>query len=145
MEVQRISKTSISKLNSAEELAKSSIHFQAVMDKGRNDITYERLTKKMNEIEEQGKKLVESNTVENLRKYKKMVKDFLDDAIKNGLNLQERRGFNQRGSSKIYKLVKEVDKKLIDLTNEVLAKEKKGLDILGIVGEIKGLLINIYT
>jgi uncharacterized protein len=145
MEVNRISKTSASKLPATEDVAKHSIHFQSVMGDKRNEITYNRLTKKVQEIEEQGKKLADTHTVENLRNYKKMVKDFLDDAIKNGLELKEQRGFNQRGSTKIYKLVKEVDKKLIDLTNEVLNKEKKGLDLLNLVGEIKGLLINIYT
>ena len=115
------------------------------MGQKRNETTYDRLTKKVAEIETQGKKLAENQSVENLRKYKKMVKDFMEDAIKNGLELTEHRGFNQRGSTKVYKLVKEVDKKLIDLTNEVLDKEKKGLDILGLVGEIKGMLINLYT
>ncbi|PLT32617.1 YaaR family protein [Bacillus sp. V5-8f] len=145
MEVQRISKSTLSKTEFKEEVATDSISFTSVMDKRRNDVTFDRLNKKMKEIEVQGSKLHENQTVENLRKYKKLVKDFMDEAIKNGLQLQEQRGFNQRGSSKIYKLVKEVDKKLIDLTNEVINKEKKGLDILNLVGEIKGLLINIYT
>jgi len=76
---------------------------------------------------------------------KKLVKKFLEEAVQNGLQLEEQRGFNRRGRTKIYKIVKEVDSKLIDLTNTVLDKEKKGLDILNKVGEIKGLLINIYT
>lgn len=145
MEVQRINKAALGKVQSKEEVAKDSIQFQSVMDKKRNETTFDRLTKKVAEIETQGKKLADTHSVENLRKYKKMVKDFMEDAIKNGLELTEHRGFNQRGSTKVYKLVKEVDKKLIDLTNEVLDKEKKGLDILNVVGEIKGLLINMYT
>ncbi|MDP4106413.1 MAG: YaaR family protein [Bacillota bacterium] len=145
MEVQRISRASVSKVGAKDEVAKDSIAFQEIMGKKRSDITFERLNQKMQEIESQGNKLADSRTVENLRKYKKLVKDFMDDAVKNGLELQEKRGFSNRGSSKIYKLVKEVDKKLIDLTNATLDKEQKGLDILGMVGEIKGLLINIYT
>lgn len=145
MEVQRINKSALGKVQPKEEVAKDSIQFQAVMGQKRNETTYDRLTKKVAEIETQGKKLADTHSVENLRKYKKMVKDFMEDAIKNGLELTEHRGFNQRGSTKVYKLVKEVDKKLIDLTNEVLDKEKKGLDILGLVGEIKGMLINLYT
>lgn len=145
MEVQRVQKASISKVGFKEETAKDSIQFTSIMDKKRSDVTFERLNQKMQEIESQGDKLADSRTVENLRKYKKLVKDFMDDAIKNGLELQEKRGFSYRGSSKIYKLVKEVDKKLIDLTNAVLDKEQKGLDILGMVGEIKGMLINLYT
>ncbi|MFB5282835.1 YaaR family protein [Peribacillus sp. Hz7] len=145
MEVQRISKATLGNVKGKEEVAKDSIQFQAMMDKKRQETTYDRLTKKVAEIEEQGKKLADNHTVENLRKYKKMVKDFMEDAVKNGLELTEHRGFNQRGSTKVYKLVKEVDKKLIDLTNEVLDKEKNSLGILDLVGEIKGMLINIYT
>ncbi|MFJ8266901.1 YaaR family protein [Peribacillus asahii] len=145
MEVQRISKATLGNVKGKEEVAKGSIQFQAMMDKKRQETTYDRLTKKVAEIEQQGKKLADNHTVENLRKYKKMVKDFMEDAVKNGLELTEHRGFNQRGSTKVYKLVKEVDKKLIDLTNEVLDKEKNGLGILDLVGEIKGMLINIYT
>jgi uncharacterized protein len=145
MEINRISKATVSKLGMKENVAKDSISFNSVMDKRRSDVTLERLQSKMNEIVSQEGKLVESRTVENLRKYKKLVKDFMEDAVKNGLDLQENRGFSHRGSSKVYKLVKEVDKKLIDLTNAVLDKESKGLDVLGLVGEIKGMLINIYT
>ena len=145
MEVQRIQAGTLNKTEAKEETAKSSISFSSVMDSRRTDVTYERLTKKMAEIETQGAKLADTRSVENLRKYKKMVKDFLDDAVKNGLELKEQRGFSQRGSTKIYKIVKEVDRKLIDLTNEVLDKEKKGLEVLELVGEIQGMLINIYT
>ena len=50
-----------------------------------------------------------------------------------------------RGSAKVYKLVKEVDKKLVDLTNAVLDKEDKSIRLLSMIGEIQGMLINIYT
>jgi len=45
----------------------------------------------------------------------------------------------------VYKLVKEVDTKLVDLTNDILQKEKDSLNLLKRVGEIQGLLINMYT
>ena len=76
-------------------------------------------------LEDQGKVLADSRTVEDLKKYKKLVKEFMDAAVKNGLKLEEQRGFNRRGRTKVYKIVKEVDKKLIDLTNAVLEKKKR--------------------
>ncbi len=145
MDIQRVSKASLTKTGMKETVAKDSISFSEVVSQRRTDVTFERLSKKMQAIEDQGKKLVDTRSVENLKKYKKLVKDFMEDAVQNGLELKEHRGFNQRGSSKIYKLVKEVDSKLIDLTNSVLDKEKKGIDLLGLVGEIQGMLINIYT
>ena len=115
------------------------------MGKKREEVLYAKMTKMMQDIEDQGKILSKSQTVEDLKRYKKLVKEFMDDAVNNGLKLEEQRGFNRRGRTKVYKIVKEVDSKLINLTNAVLDKEKNGLKILNLVGEIKGLFINMYT
>ncbi|OCA89018.1 YaaR family protein [Pseudobacillus wudalianchiensis] len=145
MEVQRVSKTNVSNVQHKEEVAKESVSFSEVMSKKKGDTLLDKMTAMTKEIEEQGKKLSKSQTVEDLKKYKKLVKKFMEEAVNNGLQLEEQRGFNRRGRTKVYKIVKEVDSKLIDLTNAVLDKEKKGLEVLGLVGEIQGLLINIYT
>lgn len=145
MEVQRVSRTSTDKIKSKDNLPAESISFQEVISKNRQQAVYEKLSKLVEEIEGQGKKLSEHRTVDDLRRYKKMVKDFMDEAVNNALKLEEQSGFNRRGRTKVYKIVKEVDKKLVELTNTLLDKEKNGLDILQSVGEIQGLLINIYT
>jgi uncharacterized protein len=145
MEVQKVTRANVSNVSRKEETAMESVSFTEVMAKKRNDIVWERVQQQVKQIEEQGKKLAESRTIEDLKKYKRLVKQFLDDAVKNGLRLEEQRGFSRGGRARIYKIVKEVDRKLIELTNNVLQKEQKGLDILRIVGEIQGLIINIYT
>jgi uncharacterized protein YaaR (DUF327 family) len=145
MEVQKITKVGVTRVERKDEVPMESVSFTEVMAKKRNDVIFERFQAMAAEIEEQGKKLAESRTIEDLKKYKKLVKTFLDDAIKNSLQLEEQRGFSRGGRTKIYKLVKEVDRKLVELTNAVLQKEQKGLDLLGLIGEIQGLIINIYT
>ena len=145
MEVHRVSKTGANKIEKKESIPAESISFTEVMGKKREEVLYAKMTKMMQDIEDQGKILSTSQTVEDLKKYKKLVKEFLDDAVNNGLKLEEQRGFNRRGRTKVYKIVKEVDSKLIDLTNAVLDKEKNGLKILNLVGEIQGLIINMYT
>lgn len=145
MEIRKIDKLGLNRVQKKEQVASESVSFSEVMSKGRENKTLERLTLLMKDIEEQGQKLSKSRTIEDFRKYKKLVKSFMEDAVNNGLKLEEQRGVNWRGRSKVYKIVKEVDSKLIDLANQVLDKEKKGLEILNLVGEIQGLLINIYT
>lgn len=146
MEVNRVRKNELlSRLGSKGNIAKDSISFQSVMNKNQSEQTLEILQSKIKDIEQQGEKLSELHTVESLRQYKKMVKDFMKYAVDHGLELQENFGFNQHGSTRIHRLVKEMDKKLIDLTNTVLEKESSSLDVLNKVGEIKGMLINIYT
>ncbi|MDZ5711474.1 YaaR family protein [Jeotgalibacillus haloalkalitolerans] len=146
MDVQRIGRAAeTNKTQKKEQVAKESVSFQDVMSKKRTTTLLDKLTAMSAEIEDQGKKLADSRTVEDLRKYKGLVKKFMEEAVNNGLQLEDQRGFNRRGRTKVYKIVKEIDTKLIDLTNQVLDKEKKGLAILGTIGEIQGLIINVYS
>lgn len=146
VDVQKIDKlNSLNKVGKKQQVATESVSFTEVMAKKRENTLYDKFTKLAKEIEDQGKVLSESRTVEDLKKYKKLVKTFMEEAVNNALQLENQRGFNRRGRTKIYKIVKEVDSKLIDLTNEVLSKQQKGLNILNLVGEVQGLLINIYT
>nr|WP_275899699.1 YaaR family protein [Bacillus piscicola] len=128
-----------------KEAARTSTTFTEIMAQRRQEKAYERFTQMIDDIEDQGKVLAESRTAEELRKYKQLVKDFLQEAVDHGLSLEEKRGFNRRGRTKVYKIVEEVDRKLLDLTNAVLEKEKSGIGILDMVGEIRGLLVNVYA
>ncbi|ADU30017.1 YaaR family protein [Evansella cellulosilytica] len=145
MDVQKVSRASLNRTEQKNTTTEAKVSFSEIMQKGRDTQAYERLNELMHKIDDQGKSLAESRTVEELRKYKQLVKEFMDDAVKLGLSLEERKGFNRRGRTKVYKIVKEVDRKLLDLTDAVLKQQKKGLDILDMVGEIKGLLVNIYA
>ncbi|OKL36355.1 YaaR family protein [Domibacillus mangrovi] len=145
MEVQRVNKAALSRTERKEEVAKASITFTDVIASKRQNAALEKMNGMMKDIETQGEKLAEHRTIDDLRKYKKMVKEFMEEAVNSGLQLEEQRGFNRRGRTKVYKIVKEVDSRLTQLANDVINKEKSQLDILSKVGEIRGLLINIYT
>ncbi|MBU9724072.1 MULTISPECIES: YaaR family protein [Bacillaceae] len=145
MDIQRVGRATVNSVDNKKSKTEASISFKEIMQKGRDNQAYEKLGQLLEKIDDQGKTLAESRTVEELRKYKQLVKEFMDDAVKLGLSLEERKGFNRRGRTKVYKIVKEVDSKLIDLTNAVLKEQRKGIDILDMVGEIKGLLVNVYA
>lgn len=145
MEIQRINKAAPSRTERKEEVAKASTTFTDVIANKRQNAALQKMNGMMKEIETQGEKLAEHRTIDDLRKYKKMVKEFMEEAVNSGLQLEEQRGFNRRGRTKVYKIVKEVDSRLTQLANDVISKEKSQLDILKQVGEIQGLLINIYT
>lgn len=145
MEVQKVTRANMIKTSQKEKVTSPSMSFAEVMEKKQEDFIYERFQQLFQQIEEQGKALAESRSIEDLRKYKKLVKTLLDDAVQNGLQLSEQRGFSWNGRQRLYKIVKEVDRKLLDLTNQILRNEREGLDLLGTIGEIQGLIINIYT
>ena len=98
----------------------------------------------MTRLETQGKVLVKQRTLENLRDYKKMVKEFIGEAVNGGLQLSEKQSYYSNGNTKTHQIVEIVDQKLLELQDEVMNNEDNGLEILQLVGEIKGLLINLY-
>lgn len=99
----------------------------------------------MKNITAQGNKLARFRTFRDLAKFKRMVKGFLQETVYNGLDLQKAHSFGLDGQTRNLAIVKEIDEKLIELTDELMNQEKKTVDLLGLIGEIKGLLINIYT
>ncbi|RLL41703.1 DUF327 family protein [Oceanobacillus piezotolerans] len=92
----------------------------------------------------QGNILARSRNFRDLARFKRMIKDFLQEAVTNGYKLHKEHQFGFNGSRKLT-IVKEIDEKLLQLTEEIMNQEEKTVHILGLIGEIKGLLINLYT
>jgi len=97
----------------------------------------------LDEIDKKGTELVEKRTVENLYIYKKMIQDFVSETVNGGFEIKERRGYPRSGRAKVMRTVSEIDQKLVELTNLILKREHKEVNILKKVGEIQGLLVNL--
>ncbi|QQK75944.1 YaaR family protein [Salicibibacter cibarius] len=117
--------------------------FQDIMNHQRQSVNADRLQAAMNTIEDQGKMLAEFRTAKELREYKKLIRNFMDDVVRNGLQIEDRRSFNRRGTNAC-RIVTEVDEKLMRLTEDMIENEAVHLDILAHVDEIRGLLLNLY-
>jgi uncharacterized protein len=103
------------------------------------------LQRLMQDITLQGDRLARYRSFKDLVKFKRLIKRFLEEAVSNGMDLQKSLSFSYTGSSRNLTLVKQIDEKLMELTDEIMSQEKKTVDLLGLIGEIKGLLINLYT
>lgn len=145
LKVRSIEKTNNERIAPKKAIDEASISFREVMSTRRDEISSERLNKLMEDVDEQGKVLAQSMTVEDLRDYKKKVKEFLSEAVKYGLKVQQSRGFNRGGRMKMYKTVQKVDEKLLELTDAVINKQEKGIKVLSLIGEIRGLLVDVYA
>lgn len=97
----------------------------------------------IDDIQKTGERLSKFRSFQDLAKFKRMIKQFLQETVHDGLELQEESSF-QRQKMTHLKTVKEVDEKVIELTEDVMDQEKSTVDLLGIIDEIKGLLVNIY-
>ncbi|MFZ0371350.1 MAG: YaaR family protein [Halobacillus sp.] len=96
-------------------------------------------------INAQGERVARFRSFRDLAKYKRLIKDFVKESVNYGMNLKHSHSWNQYGQTRKLTLVESVDVKLAELTEAVMDEEKKTIDLLGLIGEIKGLLINLYT
>lgn len=99
----------------------------------------------MKGITAQGEKVTRYRTIRDLAKYKRLIKDFVKEAVGFGLDLSHTHSFNFNGSNRRLTIVKQIDEQLVTLTEGILDQEKKSIDLLDVIGEIKGLLINLYS
>ncbi|MBO1004476.1 YaaR family protein [Pseudogracilibacillus auburnensis] len=119
--------------------------FEQIVQSQSHKMKQKELEKLMDDITEQGKRLSRFRSFRDLAKFKRMIKQFLQETVYNGLELNESRSFHTGAFSHKLTTVNEIDEKLVQLTNDMMDQEKKTVDLLGIIGEIQGLLINLYT
>ena len=105
----------------------------------------EKLSGLMDEITEQGKKISEHLDIRDMKKYRGLVKDFMNEVVNRSHKFSRENFLDRRGRHRVYGLVKLVDKNLDDLAGELVKEEKDHLAILGKVDEIRGLLLDIST
>ncbi|TMU82930.1 DUF327 family protein [Bacillus sp. BHET2] len=118
--------------------------FGQLVQKQDQKMQMDQLNKLLGTIEDAGNRLAQSRTFKDLAKYKTLVKKFVREAVDFGMDLKQSHTWNQYGEGRKLNIVETVDRELVGLTEDVMDKEKKSIDILGKIGEIKGLLINLY-
>ena len=105
----------------------------------------DQLEQLMGEISDQSERLVRYRTIRELAKFKRFVKDFMQEAVQYGLDISYSHTFQMNGNSRRLLIVRQIDEKLIELTEAVVEQEKRSIDLLDMIGEIKGMLINLYS
>ena len=103
----------------------------------------EKLNGLMDQIDEQGKKLADHMDIRDMKKYRGLVKDFINEVVNRSHSFERENFLDRRGRHRVYGMVKLVDKNLDDLAQELVSEEKDHLSILGRVDEIRGLLLDI--
>lgn len=103
----------------------------------------EKLTNLIREIDEQGKKITEHMDIKDMKHYRSLVKDFLNEVVNRSHKFSRENFLDRRGRHRVYGIVKLVNKNLDDLATELVKDEKDNLSVLSKVGDIRGLLLDI--
>lgn len=110
-----------------------------------NSELQEKLSGLMKEIEEQGSKIAKHMDIRDMKRYRSLVKEFMNEVTTRSHEFSRENFLDRRGRHRVYGIVKEVDKSLDDLAQELLKDEKDNLTILNKIDDIRGMLLDIST
>jgi hypothetical protein len=105
----------------------------------------ERLTLMMEDITMQGKKLSKHMDVRDMKHYRKLIQEFMNEVVNRSHKFSRENFLDRRGRHRVYGMIKRVNGALDELAQELMKDEKDHLAILGKIDEIRGLLLDILT
>lgn len=103
----------------------------------------ERIKYLINQITDQGQKLGKKVDLRELKVYKKLISEFLDETLNNSQKFSKESFIDRRGRHRVYATVKKINSELEELTKDVLSAEKDNIKILQRIEDIRGLVLDI--
>ena len=144
MKINRDLRVGFPNQNEVRQPNQSSNRFGDMVVKQGSKMQTEQLTRLLGDISAAGDRVARSRSLRELTRFKMLVKRFLQEAVNEGLETKQSHTWNRFGEGRRLKIVETVDERLVELAQEILDEEKETIDLLDKIGEIKGLLINLY-
>lgn len=99
----------------------------------------------MTDITVQGERIARHMDIRDLKKYRGLIKDFLNEVVYRSHKFSRDNFLDRRGRHRVYGIIRKIDETLDALAEELMLDEKDHLAILSRIGEIEGLLLDIFT
>ena len=96
-----------------------------------------RLGALMEEITMQGDKLAKKRDIRDMRKYRGLIKEFMNEIISRSHSFSRENFLDRRGRHRVYGIIRLVDENLDELAQELMKDEQDHLAILSKIGEQK--------
>lgn len=104
-----------------------------------------RLNFMLEEISAQGKKLGKRMDVRDMKRYREMIREFMNEIVSRSHKFTRENFLDRKGRHRVYTMIKLVNEELDQLAKELVKDEKDHILILNKIDEIRGLLIDILT
>ena len=99
----------------------------------------------MMDITSQGERIARHMDIRDLKRYRGLVKEFLNEVVYRSHKFSRENFLDRRGRHRVYGIIRKIDENLDALAEELVSDEKDHLAILCRIGEIQGLLLDIFT
>lgn len=140
MQIRKINSTKSNTLSTANKI-KINSDFSSALDLANKEQTEGQIQKLLNEIDILGKRLIATRSLEDAKKYKSKIQEYLSFVIKNAYILKREAGPYNYG---IHVKIEVINKKIDELTKELIESQRDIITLADRIEEIKGLLVDVY-
>lgn len=98
----------------------------------------------LNKIDEQGARLTNTPTYDELKEYRNLIKNFVGEAVSQMYAMTSQAGWDRFGRQKIYITVRNIDKELEGMAEKIRLGQSDQLDIVASHDAIRGMLVDLY-
>ncbi len=104
-----------------------------------------KLTLMLEDITMQGKKIGKRMDIREMKKYRLLIKDFMNEVVTHSHEFTRENYLDRRGRHRVYGIIRRVDELLDELAQELVKEEQDHIGILNRIDEIRGLLLDVFT
>ena len=126
-------------------IAGADTSFSAELNDQERSLTREELEQLLKKIDEQGARLTNTPTYDELKSYRTLVKDFVGEAISRMYSLHTSAGWDRLGRQKAYTTVRRIDEELEAMAEHIRLGQADPLTIAAGQDAIRGMLVDLYS
>lgn len=104
-----------------------------------------RLNLLIEDITQHGKKLGKHMDVRDMKKYRRLIQEFMNEIVSHSHKFSRENFLDRRGRHRVYGMIKLIDQNLDELAAELIKDEKDHIAILNKIDEIRGILLDIFA
>ena len=99
----------------------------------------------MTDISVQGELIAKHMDIRDMKKYRGLIREFMNEVVYRSHKFSRENFLDRKGRHRVYGIIRLIDSNLDELAQELVKDEKDNLAILAKIGEIRGLLLDIFT
>lgn len=110
-----------------------------------NDRVYQQYIEGLrDDIIRQGDVLKQKMDVGELQKYRAMITELVKETVSNSFSCKTSTGFDASGRRRVFVVIRNINEKLDSLTQGLLSGQADNIKLLGMVDDIRGLLVDLF-
>lgn len=138
--------TPLSSVNQTNQTAAVDDTFRFTLTSAIEDADLQsKVNRMLQDISLQGKLIAKHMDIREMKRYRGLIRDFLNEIVNRSHKFSRENFLDRRGRHRVYGIIRLVDANLDELAQELVEDEKNQISILSKIGEIEGLLLDIFT